>query len=121
METPELEKIIKKLESLDISRWKYTYEPSFSDSFLIVETNGLRFSIKKRGSTGCMENSLRYVVFIENAEDEITNNCCIEHIFDKKNKPQREMLKSFYNQTLTSLNKYKEKVIKEKLNDFVSE
>lgn len=114
METPELEKIIKKLEEVDIYRWKYVYEPSFSRYFLFVETNGLRFSIAK--------GSFEYSMFIENVEDEISNNWgLIKHTFDKKNKPQRELLDKFYEKKLASLKEYKEKEIKEKFNSFLSE
>ncbi|MDP2906840.1 MAG: hypothetical protein Q8O03_02770 [Nanoarchaeota archaeon] len=121
MEKLPLEKIIERLEKLDIREWRYTYEAPFSGSFLIVETNGLRFSIAKRGFTRRMEDTLKYSMFVEDAGDEITNDCFVEYIFDKKNKPQREILDKFYEKTLTSLKEYKEKTIKEKLNDFVLE
>jgi hypothetical protein len=121
MERPQLEKVIEKLKGLDIQRWKFIHEHVYSGDFLITETNGLRFSIFKRGSKGRMEDTFRYSVFVEDAGDEITNNCFIEYTFDKKSKPQRELLDKFYEKTLAALKGYKEKEIKEKLDNFVSE
>lgn len=119
METQELEKILEKLKGLDIQRWTYTHEHVFNGDFLITETNGLRLSIIKQGYKGRVDDTLKYLMFIENAEDGINTLSFIEHSFDKKNKPQREMLDKFYEKTLAALKEYKEKEIKKKLNDFI--
>ncbi len=114
METQELEKLLEKLKNVDIQRWRYAYEPAFSRDFLFIETNGLRFSITK--------NDFGYTMYIENVEDKLSNTCgLVDHIFDKKNKPQRELIGKFYEKTLESLRGYKEKEIKEKLNTFLSD
>lgn len=115
MEEPSLEKIIEKLKEVEIPRWKYVYEPAFSKNFLIVEISGLKFSIEKKSDGD------KYFIYIETVDDKITNNYFIKHTFDKKNNSQKEMLKKFYETTLASLKEYKEKIIKERLDYFISE
>jgi len=114
METQELEKMLEKLKSVDLQRWKYQYEPAYSRNFLSVETDGLRFSIVKNSDSG-------YELYIENAEERMTNNCFIDYKFDKKSKNQLKLINEFYEKTLTSLKEHKHKTIKEKFDDFLKE
>lgn len=115
MEIQELERILEKLEKIEIHNWKFVYEPTYTQDFLIAETNGLKFSIEKKG------DSARYTMNIENIEEGLTNKCFIYHSFGKKEKPQREMLARFYEKKTASLKEYKERIIKEKLEYFLSE
>lgn len=113
METKELEKLIKKLGEIDIQRWEYQYEREYSRNFLSVYIDNLKFSMAKLSSA--------YELYIESAEEEITNLCFINYVFDNKKKTQKEMLGKFYEQTLTSLKEHKQKIIKERLDEFLKD
>ncbi len=97
----ELEKLIKKLESLDIREWDYR------QGNLTAEKYGLRFIL----GTEWMH--------VEN----VTGNMCYvsynrENI---KNKPFKKMLKQLHDQTYTKLLEYQQKELEEKIKECLSD
>ncbi|MDP2906839.1 MAG: hypothetical protein Q8O03_02765 [Nanoarchaeota archaeon] len=114
-ETLKVEKIIQKLEPLDICEWTM-YKHSIS-----IKTNGIEFYLKKQSYK--MHSSLIkfhsiYSLSIKNIEDEPE---LIEHTSDCKNKTLGKMLEGFYEKTRTRLEEYKTNMLEERLDSFLSE
>lgn len=117
MEKQPLEKVLEKLEKLDIREWRYKYDSRANKNVLITETGGLRFIIKKEGYK---ENILSYLLHIGHIEpDFCSTDTCIAYFYDKKNKPQRELLGNFYEKTLSSLKEGHKKKLEEKFEFFM--
>lgn len=98
----ELEKLIKKLESLDIREWNYH---RFSD--LITEKYGLKFTLHSEWMR---------------VESVTGNMCYVSYSSDNiKNKPLKKMLKQFHDQTYNRLLEYQQKELEEKLKEYLSD
>jgi len=109
-ETLKIEKIIQKLEPLDIREWTmHRYGMS-------IKINGIEFYLKKV-SYGAHFNDI-YLLSIKNIEDESE---LIEYTSSCKNKTLGKMLEGFYEKTRTRLKEYKTKMLEERLDTFLTE
>lgn len=108
MERSKLEKLIKKLETLDVREWKY----NDSDGNLTTEVCGMEFRIRILGGVTYLnikniENSIRV------EEREFFDN--------KETKYLRGVIEKFYQKTRESLAEYEKKQLTEKLDTFLSD
>ncbi len=109
-ETLKVEKIIEKLEPLDIREWTmHRYGMS-------IKFNGIEFYLKREHFGPHFRDN--YLLLIKNVEDEPE---LIEYTSNCKNKTLGKMLEGFYEKTHTRLKEYKTKILEEKLNNFLSE
>lgn len=98
MEKQELEKIIKKLESLDIRAWSLKHDA------LTAETGGIRFYFNWYGICSLkIEDTENGFSFSRYPED----------------KSSKKIFKEFYTKTCGALNKYQKENLKEKLNNLL--
>ncbi len=107
MEKPKLEKLIKKLETLDIREWKY------NNGILTAEVCGMRFRIysgKNYYTRLLIKNMEGNIEF----EDKVFFN-------DKETKGLKVALELLYNKTYESLLEYEDKQLTERLDTFLLE
>lgn len=113
MKNLELEKILQKLEKLDIREWTADNLTSCIES-ISVKTEGIEFCLKKE-TPGL---GAHYSLSIKNTGDEVW---VIEYLHDKEDRVSKKLIREFYEKTNTRIMEYKTKQLKEKLNNFVSE
>jgi len=112
-EDPELEKILRKLEKLDVREWTADNPTNYMAS-ISVKTEGIEFYLKKE-MPGIGK---QYSLMIRNAGDEVW---AISYLHDKENKPSRKLLREFYEKTSARIMEHKTTQLKEKLDNFISE
>jgi len=113
MEKQPLDKIIEKLEKLDIRGWQYEYERNHEFpsgcNFLITKTSGLTVYLYKE--RGCIPTPYCLKFTNEGGKDELSYG----------SKKERELVKKFYEKTYELYNKHKTEEFQEKLNNFLSD
>ena len=107
MERPELEKLLKKLEALDIREWRY------NDCILTAEVCGMQFNI--------LSGKKYYTrLVIKNVENKSKFEA-VEYFDSKETKPFKKVIESFYKKTYESLLEYENKQLTEKLDTYLSD
>lgn len=107
METQELEKILEKLENLDIREWTYRSDLNQIPHPLTAKIGGLNFKLEP------------YCLEIEDISG--GPYCAHYHACGIKNKPLKKMLTGFYQTICDKLKEYQKKEVEEKLKIFLSE
>ena len=103
MENPPLEKIIKRLEKLDIREWKYEYY-SYGYQF-VARTNGL--VIELRDKEDCLKVTSDY-----------------GHksmVYEPTNKAEKDMLKKFCEKITKTYEGHIEKELQDRITNFLSD
>ncbi len=114
METQELEKILEKLENLDIREWDKEY-----DNQLSTKTGGLRFYLTKGGFKNRIDgDKIYYELTIRKTEK---NAGCIEYSYNKKEKTLRDKLEKLYEKISSALKDSEDAETLRRLDEFVSE
>lgn len=107
MERLKLEKLIKKLEALDIREWRY------DNCILTAEVCGMKFKIL---------SGKRYYtrLLIKNVENKSKFEA-VEYFNSKETKDLKKVIESFYKKTYESLLEYENKQLTEKLDTYLSD
>lgn len=114
MEKPPLEKIIERLEKLDLREWDRE-----CDTTLITKTGGLILYLTKGGYKNRIDGDrIRYELIIRKIEK---NAGCIEYSYNKKEKSLRDKLEKLYEKISSALKESEDTEILGRLNEFVSE
>ncbi|MDP2906841.1 MAG: hypothetical protein Q8O03_02775 [Nanoarchaeota archaeon] len=114
MEKPPLEKIIEKLEKLDIREWDKECSTT-----LITKTGGLRFYLTKGGFKNILDGDRIYYELIIRKTDK--NAGCIKYSYDGNEKTLREKLENLYKKIDSALKESQDTEILGRLNEFASE
>lgn len=114
MEIPPLDKIIEKLEKLDLREWD-----KGSDNSLNTEIGGLRFYLTKGGFKNILDGDRIYYELIIRKTDK--NAGCIKYSYDQNEKPLRDKLENLYKKISSTLKESQDTEILGRLNEFMSE
>lgn len=104
MENPPLEKLIERLEKLDIREWKYEYY-NYGHQ-LVARTNGLIIQLYDKGG-------YKIKIVSDQGHKEIA--------YDPANKTEKDILKKFCERMVKSYEEFREKELQERLDSFLSE
>lgn len=117
MEKPELEKILKKLEKLDLHRWEWKgqyYGPAF-----IARMGYLTFYLSKEKDhfvSVWKDDKICHFLTIENEDKSI------KIVYSYRSKSTEEIeIKNFYEKLRSALKESREKRFEQSLNEFLSE
>lgn len=113
MKEPELEKVIKKLESLDIRQWT-GHE---TGGYFTTEVNGLTFSLSKKEDYRTFGSVVYHKLVIKNRE----GNIQIEYANSKKDSPEEIGITTLYESLRCLLEKDRDAKFEELINNFLSE
>ncbi len=105
MEKLLLEKVIEKLEKLDIHEWKWV------NKRLVTRTNGMTVYLYKEP----IKIPTSYCLELTNEEDV---GLGLEYGSSKK---EKELVKKFYEKILETYDKYKKEELQEMLDNFLKE
>lgn len=118
MKALELEKILKKLEKLDIQEWAFHEKTNKDFEKIIAKANGLEFYIAKQD----YGLQIDYSLSIRNIEDDfwfVDYSTLNETVFKKR--APKKLIKDFYEQIVTQIKEYKKTVFHKKLDEFLKE
>ncbi|MDP2906838.1 MAG: hypothetical protein Q8O03_02760 [Nanoarchaeota archaeon] len=104
MERPPLEKLIERLEKLDIQEWKYEYYTYGHQ--LVARTNGLIIPLYHKGD-------YQIKIMSDQRHKEIS--------YQPANKTEKDMLKKFCEKIAKSYEELREKELQERIDSFLSE
>ncbi len=118
MKSLELEKILKRLEKLDIQEWEFHGRTDKDFESVSAKNNGLEFYIKKQDYGVQTEYSLS----IRNIGDDfwLVDYSTLNETVFKKRAPKK-LIKDFYEQIITQIKGYKKIVFQKKLDEFLKE
>jgi len=121
MEKPPLERVIEKLEKLDLREWDLESDNILRHgSILSAKTGGLRFYLTKGGFKGdLLEGDGVYYELIIRKIDK--NAGYIKYYYNKNDKASRAKLERLYTKVLSALQESHDAEILERLNEFLSE
>lgn len=108
MEKPLLEKIIEKLEKIDIRGWEYT--TAHGDFIFTTINSGLKFRLSLITDPP-MPYKYHFDVIDENKDKKI----------EYGHKAEKELIKRFYEKIKQEYDKFVENEFQEKLDNFLSE
>lgn len=115
MEKPPLEKIVEKLEKLDLERWEWKY--GYTGPTFCTKIGNLKVYVREEKNFGTFVNKYYHSLVIENRDESVSIS-----YYNKNNQSVEEKeIGQLYKKLYSNLKEIREKRFEEAINEFLSE